>query len=264
MTDVQDVAALEAAGLGVRFGDFQALSDIGFELPRGAYLAILGPNGGGKSTLLKVLLGLIAPSSGAVRLFGQAPRDVPPGWIGYVPQVKTLDRTFPALAIELVSNGLRRGWPLRLSRDERERARAALAQVGAGHLAKRRLGRLSGGELQRVYLARALVREPKLVILDEPASGIDAVGEADMYRLLERYHKESGATVLMVTHDWEAAYHHASHVLVLSGRQVAFGAPGEALSDQALRRAFGHVDHAHSMQFRSAHGDHAHEGEPHD
>lgn len=233
--------------LGVRFGDFEALRDVTVTIPDGAVLAILGPNGSGKSTFLKVVLGLTAPSAGRVSVFGTPPSAVPPGWIGYVPQVKTLDRTFPALALELVGNGLRRGWPGRLTEDERRRAGEALAEVGAQHLADRPLGRLSGGELQRVYLARGLVRRPKLVVLDEPASGIDAAGEADMYRLLDAYHRASGAAMLMVTHDWEAAYHHATHVLVLSGRLVAFGPPSEVLTDNVMRRAFGHVDHDHAM-----------------
>jgi zinc transport system ATP-binding protein len=241
------VPAIETNRLGVRFGDVAALSEVSLALPAGSFLAILGPNGSGKSTLLKVLLGLVPPGGGRVAIFGRAPDAVPADWIGYVPQVKTLDRTFPALALELVANGLRRGWPGRLTADEKSRALAALERCGAAHLATRSLGRLSGGELQRVYLARGLVRRPRLVVLDEPASGIDAVGEADMYRQLDAYHHETQATVLMVTHDWEAAYHHATHVLVLSGRQVAFGTPDTALTDTVLRRAFGHVDHDHSM-----------------
>ncbi len=239
--------AVRVDRLGVRFDDFEALADVGFDLPEGSFLAILGPNGSGKSTLLKVLLGLVAPTAGTVQIFGEPPAQVPPDWFGYVPQVKTLDRTFPALARELVGNGLRRGWPAWLDRAQRHRADAALEEVGAAHLAGRPLGRLSGGELQRVYLARGLVRRPRLVLLDEPASGIDVVGEADMYRLLDRYHRDTRATVLMVTHDWEAAYHHATHVLILSGHQIAFGKPEDALNDRALRRAFGHVDHDHTM-----------------
>ncbi len=254
--------AVAARGVTVRFGEFEALRDLSFELPESSVLAILGPNGSGKSTLLKVLLGLVRPAAGEVQLFGRPPSATAAATLGYVPQVKTLDRSFPALAQELVVNGLRRGWPGRLGQDERRSAAEALEAVGAAHLADRPLGKLSGGELQRVYLARALVRRPRLLLLDEPASGIDAVGESDMYRLLDRYHVESGATVMMVTHDWEAAYHHATHVLVLSSsRAVGFGPHDDVLTDQNLRRAFGHADHDHRMHMRAeGHDRRQHEG----
>ncbi len=239
--------AVEVEQLVVRFGDYAPLEDVTLALPEASLLAVLGPNGAGKSTFLKVLVGLIQPSAGAVRLFGRAPAETPPEWISYLPQVKTLDRSFPARAIELVGNGLTREWPSWLSRSARDQALEALEQVGAAHLARRPLGRLSGGELQRVYLARSLARQPRLLVLDEPVAGIDAAGEKDMQRLLEGYRERTGATVVMVTHDWETAYHHATHVLVLSRRLVAFGPPTAALTDVALRRAFGHVDHAHGM-----------------
>lgn len=242
---------LEAQGLGVRFGDFQALSEVNFQLDGPSFLAIIGANGSGKSTLLKLVLGLIPPSEGTIRLFNGPPAEASPAWIGYVPQVKTLDRSFPALALELVVNGIRRSWPWRISADERRRGMEALERVGAGHLAQRPVGRLSGGELQRVYLARGLVRQPRILLLDEPASGVDAVGEADMYALIDNLFISHQTTVLMVTHDMEAAFHHATHALVLSRRQIAFGPPDEALSEAALRRAFGHVDHAHCMTGRA-------------
>jgi len=243
-------AAVRLEGLTVRYGSYLALEDLTFEIPEGAFVAIVGPNGAGKSTLLKVILGLVRPESGRVLLWGRPPQQVPPEWIGYVPQFKTLDRSFPALALELVVNGLRRRWPARVSPREREAALSALARVQAAHLAERRLARLSGGELQRVYLARAFVRRPRLLLLDEPATGMDVLGEADMYRLLEAYAEETGATILMITHDWEAAYHHATHVLVLNRRLIGFGPPERALSEECLRRAFGHVGHEHALVFR--------------
>jgi zinc transport system ATP-binding protein len=241
------VAALETQGLAVRFHDHLALADVTFAVPEGAFMAVVGPNGSGKSTLIRVLLGIVPPSAGAVRLYGRLPSEVPPEWLGYVPQLKTLDRTFPALAVELVATGLRRCWPGLVGAGARREALAALEAVGAAHLADRPSGRLSGGELQRVYLARGLVRRPRLVVLDEPATGIDVAGEADMYRFLDAYHRANAATIVMVTHDLEAAHHHASHVLVLNQRQISFGSPDAALGEASLRRAFGHVGHAHAM-----------------
>lgn len=238
---------IAASRLTVRFGEHQALHDLSFQVAEGSFVAIVGPNGSGKTTLLKVLTGLQEPSSGRVRVFGSRPENVPAGTVGYVPQIKTLDRSFPAQAIELVLSALHHRWPHRIDPDEREQAVEALKKVGAEELAHRPLGTLSGGELQRVYLARSLIRAPRLVLLDEPATGVDLVGAMDLYDLLETYQAEHNATVLMVTHDWNAAYHHATDVLVIDREQVSFGPPEEALDERCLRRAFGHVGHAHAM-----------------
>ncbi len=235
--------------MSVEIGDHLALCNLSHKIPEGAFVAIVGPNGAGKSTLLKVLLGLIKPTSGQVKVFGKNPTDVPPEMIGYVPQAKTMDRSFPALSIELVYTGLTQRWPWRFRHERRKQALTALEQVGAAQLADRPIGRLSGGELQRICLARSFVRSPKLMMLDEPATGIDAVGEEDMYRMLENYQQQSGATVLMITHDWHAATHHADHVLLLNRKQISFGAPGEALNEDFLRKAYGHIGHTHELKF---------------
>ena len=245
-------AALFAQGLGVRFGDYTALEGVSFSLPPQSFLAIVGPNGAGKSTLLRCLLGLIEPTRGEVAVFGRAPRTLPADWLGYVPQVKMLDRSFPALPVELVATGLLGRWPGRLSRPLREQALAALERGGLAPLGDRPVAHLSGGELQRVYLARALARRPRLIALDEPAAGMDLSAEADMYEVLERAQSD-GATVVMVTHDWDAMHHHASHALVVNRVQVAFGTPGEALDASGMRLAFGHVGHRHA-RLRREHG----------
>ena len=247
--------AVAAKNFSVRFGDFQALEAINLEVPQGAFVAIVGPNGAGKSTLLKSLLGITvgvyrdgsSEISGEVEVFGQAPSAHSAGMVGYVPQVKSFDRSFPALALEVVVSGLRRSWPFWITPAERLKAQEMLEQVGAGHLAQRRLGRLSGGELQRVYLARALIRQPQLLLLDEPATGVDAVGEADLYRHLETFQRQSGATIMMITHDWEAAQHHASAVLLLNRRVIGYGLPADVMCHDCLAQAFGHVGHKHGM-----------------
>ena len=233
--------------LRVQFGDHSALRDVNFQMQSGAFVAVVGPNGSGKTTLLETIVGLQQPTTGRVRVFGKKPREVAPGVVGYVPQVKTLDRSFPAQAIEVVLSALHQQWSYRQREADREQAMNALARVGAKELAERPVGKLSGGELQRVYLARSLIRTPRLVVLDEPTTGVDAVGTLDLYAFLETYQRECEATVLMVTHDWNTAYHHADQVLVLDGAQVSFGPPDEALDEQCLREAFGHVGHAHAM-----------------
>jgi zinc transport system ATP-binding protein len=134
-----------------------------------------------------------------------------------------------------------------LSRAEREATRAALAAAGIEALARRPVAQLSGGQLQRVYLARGLARRPRLLLLDEPATGIDVPGQHEFLHLLEDYRKETGATIVLVTHDWAAARHHASHVALVNRQLVAFGTPGEAMSQANLAAAFGHAAHAHPM-----------------
>ena len=235
--------------MSVSFGGHPVLSDINLGIEPEKFVAIVGPNGAGKSTFIRVLLGLVQPDAGSIKIFDRNLDDVPPHWIGYVPQVKTMDRSFPALAVELVLTGILNAWPWRRRQKLRERAVLAMDQVGAAHLETRPLSTLSGGELQRVCLARSIVREPRLVLLDEPTTGIDSVGEADMYNLLERYQQQSGATILMITHDWHAATHHADLVLMLNREQISFGPPREALAEENLRRAFGHIGHNHKLKF---------------
>jgi zinc transport system ATP-binding protein len=240
------VAAVSVDGLTVRFGEVTALDAVSFSLPAGAYLAVGGPNGSGKSTLLRALLGLVSADEGSIRLFGEPPMGCPAG-VAYVPQAKTLDRRFPGTALELVVSGLRRHWPWKSSKQERDMAREALRLVDAERLLNRRVAILSGGELQRVYLARAAIRRPRLVLLDEPATGVDFVGEEIVYRVLDSWRKTGETTIIMVTHDLAVAFHHASHVLLLNRRLVAFGPPEEMLTERNLQHAYGHMGHRYNL-----------------
>lgn len=248
---------IDVSHLGVRLAQRTILDDVSFSLPSGAFLAVIGPNGGGKSTLVRALLGL-QPYSGSVSFRPGNPI------IGYVPQIKTLDRTFPARAEELVATALRKRWPWTLDAECRGIVAKALKQVGADHLADQQIRNLSGGELQRVYLAKAMISKPPFLILDEPAAGVDVAGAADMLECVERFRKEHGATVVMVTHDWDAAAHHTSHALILNKQVISFGPAASALTGEAVRRAFGHVGHAHDV-FGAPHahtGHHHHGSEP--
>ncbi|MCC5875187.1 MAG: ABC transporter ATP-binding protein [Candidatus Sumerlaeia bacterium] len=231
----------------VTLGEFQALRDVTMALDPGSFLAVMGPNGAGKSTFMKALMGLVPLSGGSITVLGNRPGEHVRREIGYIPQIKTLDRNFPALPMELVLTGLRGTWPWRITASERETAHEAMKIAGVDHRIGVPIGKLSGGELQRVYLARAFVREPKIVLLDEPATGMDRRGEADMYSVLDKYRSKHGATVIMITHDWEAAHHHATQVLLLDRGMIGYGAPGDVLVEDNMRRAFGHVGHHHSM-----------------
>lgn len=243
--------AVRATDASVRLGNAVVVTGISFELPAGAVLAIIGRNGSGKSTLVRALLGLLPLATGHVELFGAPPRALPRGSIGYVPQLKSFDRTFPGRSIELVVAGIRRAWPWRVRPSERATALTALREVGAEPLAMRAIGGLSGGELQRVYLATAIARGPRLVALDEPATGIDIVGRQSIYRYIDACRETGRTTVLMVTHDLEVAERHASHVLVLDRRQLDFGSVDSVMHGEAVERMRGHGghhdQHAHSM-----------------
>lgn len=239
---------VETKSLSFSYDGISVLSDINISIPEGKFVSIVGPNGAGKTTLLKIVLGLIKNYSGEILVFGKTPSEVDPALIGYVPQFKTMDRKFPAIAIELVASGLIRKWPWRIGGKSKKLAYEALTLVKSEHLAERSLSTLSGGELQRVCLARSFVRNPKLIVLDEPATGIDAIGESDLYNLLENYQSKSGATVLMITHDWHVAHHHSDLVLLMNRRQISFATPKEALSEENLRIAFGHIGHQHHLK----------------
>jgi zinc transport system ATP-binding protein len=227
--------------LSVQVGDKLILKAVDFSLPSNGFMAVLGPNGGGKSTLIRCILKL-QEYSGSIELDSEHSSR-----IGYVPQIKTLDRSFPARADELVATALKRKWPWSMNSECKEIVDDALDKVGAGHLGHQQIRNLSGGELQRVYLARAVIGNPKLLILDEPSAGVDQAGAADLLEIVENYRRSAGAMVIMITHDWEVAFHHATHVLVLKTHQVAFGKADEALTEKAIREAFGHVGHSHGV-----------------
>ena len=231
---------VKVEGLTIRFGRNVAVENLDLHCSPGSWTAVIGPNGSGKSTLLKAILGLVDVDHGTIHISCTG------AGIGYVPQAKTLDRRFPATVMELVSTGLRSRWPFLIPGEVKKQVEACLERVGLRGYSKHLLSDLSGGELQRVYLARSLIRKPALIILDEPATGLDRSGETDMYVLLDQLRKEQGATILMVTHDLDAAYHHATHVLIMNRTTIAAGTPA-CLNQENLKAAFGHSGHEHPV-----------------
>jgi len=178
----------------------EVLQDVNFDVAEGDFIAMIGPNGGGKTTLLRLMLGLLKPDQGSVRVLGM-PAQKASHHIGYVPQEVHGNRSFPITALEVVLMGkLGPGKRFsRKSRQDREEAMEALARMDMAVLAGRRIDELSGGQRQRVYIARALVTRPKLLLLDEPTASIDTRGQSDFFKLLKDINKD--VTILVVSHD---------------------------------------------------------------
>ncbi len=224
-------AALEVENLTVRYGNLEALSGVSFRVPEGAYAGIVGPNGGGKTTLLRAVLGLEKPSSGKVRLFGRDAADFGERhWIGYVPQ-RIAQADFPATVLEVVGSGRSSrcsGGHLAPEKD-RGAVWGSLERCGIAHLAERRIGDLSGGQRQRAFIARALAGNPRMLVLDEPTTGVDAGSRERFYALLRDLNRNSRITVLSVSHDLDALAREAGtifHVDKTISEVSASGEPG--------------------------------------
>ena len=191
---------IEIKNLSFTFNGHDVLKNVDLTVNKGEFLALIGPNGGGKTTLLRILLGLLQPHRGTIKVFGRPPRDISHR-IGYVPQDVQLNRNFPVSAIDVVLMGrLRSGkGRSRYSREDRMMAQNALSKVELNHCANRRIDELSGGQRQRIFIARALVSEPELLLLDEPTSSIDTPSQSEFYALLKDLNQS--ATILLVSHD---------------------------------------------------------------
>lgn len=230
---------LEARDLSFSYGDVPVLSGVSFELNQGGFAALIGSNGAGKSTLLKLLLGELAPTAGSIRLLGQELRQFR-SWtrIGYVSQdglSKHAD--FPASVQEIVQANLfsEIGLFRFPRREHREKVWHALELVGMENYADRLIGELSGGQRQRVLLARALVSSPELMILDEPTTGMDWNSGESFYRLLSDLNKNTGLSILMVTHDVNRITNLVSTIFCLECGTMAHLTPGQLLEENAHR-----------------------------
>ncbi len=230
---------LALSGVHVAFGRRVALADVSLAVSSGEIVTVIGPNGAGKTTLLRVALGLQRPQAGRVeRRAGLR--------VGYLPQRLVIDETLPLSVrrfLTLVPGG-------------RDRLGAALAQVGAAHTLDLPVQTLSGGELQRVLLARALLREPELLVLDEPVQGVDIAGQAELFALIRRIRDERGCGVLLVSHDLHLVMAATDRVICLNHHVCCSGLPAEVSRDPAYRALFGaaiegfalyahHHDHRH-------------------
>ncbi len=229
-------------GLGVTLNGLDVLRDIDLDVSEGEFLGIVGPNGGGKTTLLKVILGLVVPSSGTIEIFGGPPDEiVRSGGFGYLPQHAHIDPRYPARALDVVLMGLYKGpRPFRgFSKADRTRAEEALETLGAAHLSRRPYGTLSGGQRQRLDMARALVGQPRVILLDEPSTGVDAVGQEDFYHLLQGLKRKRQLSIVMVSHDIGVVSAYVDRMACLNRTLHYHGSPVGALDHDVLEALYG-------------------------
>lgn len=226
--------------VSVHYQDVVVLDDVSFDIPAGAITAIIGPNGSGKTTLLKAMLGLI-PHRGSVSLLGQPLRKVH-NRIGYVPQRFDFDRTFPLTVQEFLTLYRRNG-----GSTPQDVVREVGLQKG---ILDKKLGTLSGGQLQRVLIAQAIINNPALLFLDEPSTGIDVAGEAALYDILAHLKETHGATVVLVSHDLAMLADIVDHVVAINHKLVCVGTPEKALTPKRLAELYGSrakaIAHEHS------------------
>jgi zinc transport system ATP-binding protein len=249
-------AVVELEDIGYGHDTVRVLEHITLAVPPGDFLGIIGPNGSGKTTLIRLMLGLASPNTGRVRLFGTAPGAFRQ-WerLGYVPQRLMIDAGLPATVEEVVATGLiptRGPFPWsgrRAGADGVRRVAAALARVGMDTHRGIKIGALSAGQQQRVFIARALVTDPELLILDEPTASVDPEVQTSFYALLHHLNRERGVTLILVSHDTGVVAKEVSQLACLNRRLVFHGPPAAFLSDAALSALYGPtvrlVDHQH-------------------
>ena len=234
--------------LSCNYREGRVLEDISFQVVRGDYVGIVGPNGSGKSTLVKALLGLVAISKGSASLFG-TPLSNFRDWhkVGYLPQsLHLVNPVFPATVHETVGLGLLslKCFPKRLNRADKDKIDTTLDELGILDLKLKLIGELSGGQLQRVLLARAIVNDPELLVLDEPTAALDPETRGRFYTMIADINRSRGVTVMLVTHDSGTIGEHASKMLYLDKKLLFYGSFDEFCHSPEMSSMFGeHSQH---------------------
>lgn len=235
----EQLIALE--GISVGFAGKKVLDNIQLALKSGEILTLIGPNGAGKTTLVRAVLGLLTPDSGSIWR-------KPKLRIGYMPQKLSIEASLPLSVLRFLRM---------VPGVSRDKALDALAEVGATHILDHPLQQISGGELQRVLLARALLRKPELLVLDEPVQGVDVTGQAELYSLIGKLRERYGCGVLMVSHDLHLVMSATDQVVCLNGHICCSGHPEQVSGDPAFVELFG--KDARSVAVYHHHHDHSHD-----
>ncbi len=230
----------------------QILENTTFNIFSGEYIAIIGPNGGGKTTLIRLLLGLEKPSSGTIKIFGKSRRKFKE-WhkIGYVPQRASLvDQNFPATVEDIVKMGrvAKRKLFSRTTEEDEKIVKDAMEKMDITHLKDKMVGTLSGGQRQRVMIARALASSPEILILDEPNTGVDVKSQQSFYALLRKLNKEDGITILFITHDIGVIADDIGRLFTINQKATICNNPKKAMSCEGMSELYGidaHLIHNH-------------------
>jgi manganese/zinc/iron transport system ATP- binding protein len=238
-SDPLESSPLSVYDLTVAYHRKPVIWDVEFEIPEGSLVGVVGPNGAGKSTLLKAVMDLIPRASGRIEVFGKTYRQSRYR-VGYVPQRESVDWDFPVSALDVVTMGLysKIGWCLPVRRKHRQAAREALGQVGIAELAKRQISQLSGGQQQRTFLARALVQDADLYLMDEPFAAVDAATEKAIVEIL-REMKDAGKTAVVIHHDLQTVPEYFDYVILLNMRVVAHGPVDQVFTPENLHKTYG-------------------------
>lgn len=252
--------AIDIRNLTVRYDNIYAIKDINLQIEYGDFVGIIGPNGGGKSTLLKSILGLIMPDSGKITVLGMDPREGR-NKLGYVPQATSIDRQFPISVREVVLMGRMVGknsFMHRYNEEDQDIVQENLQRLEIADLADRQIGQLSGGQLQRVLIARALVVQPRILLLDEPTASLDAASSSHIYAILQEVNRD--ITILIVTHDTLAVSSHLKSIACINQTLYYHGNP--ELSKELVMQLYGCPVEliAHGVPHRVL-GDHEYGGE---
>lgn len=234
---------IEAKNVSFYYGEVPVLTRLSFTVEAGDYVGVIGPNGGGKTTLIKLLLGLLPPTEGSIKVLGQPIRSLAERYlIGYVPQRLAQSAVeFPATVREIIESGRtpQLGLWRRFQAADRQAVQAAVKHAEVAHLQNRRLAQLSGGERQRVFIARALAAEPRMLILDEPTVGVDITTQEKFFAFLKELNKKHGITIIFVTHDIDVIAQEATTVLCLNHGLVCYGAPSDFIKEEYMQRLYG-------------------------
>ncbi len=262
---------IKLSGVSFEYGPgLPALENLDFSVQEGEFLGLIGPNGGGKSTLLKMIIGLLAPQKGQVQVLGQTATALGRDrrLLGYVPQDTDVRKGFPATVLDVALMGtyVSLGIFRRPGRKEIESAREAIAETGLSNFENRLASQLSGGQQQRLSIARALVTRPRILLLDEPTSGLDTGGQAQLFALLERLRERYQLTVIMASHDVTALAHYANQLACIN-RTLHWHDRSELISEAVLRKVYAcELDAffiSHRQHLEEFHGDHAPAGHVH-
>ncbi|HEX4774150.1 MAG TPA: ATP-binding cassette domain-containing protein [Candidatus Saccharimonadales bacterium] len=231
---------IQAQNLGVDYGKKPIWHGADFEVKKGQFVGVLGPNGAGKTTLFRLLLGLLTPTHGQLNVFGRQPRRGDKR-IGYMPQRHIVSSETRLEALEIVKlglNGYKWGIGGSQSKQIEEAALKTLADVEAEHLAHQSIGFLSGGELQRIFLAQALVGRPNLLLLDEPLANLDIRRQTNLIQLISKVVKSRGLAVLLIAHDINPLMTAMDGVIYMANGQVATGKPSEVINTETLSKLY--------------------------